>query len=59
MHIIGYRMRKPGLCFLLAPEDSETPVFAALPVLLRAGWRHTPGDGEGAASGAAAGESDT
>lgn len=43
----------------LAPENSETSVFAALPVVLGAGWRHTPGDGEGAASGAAAGQSHT
>lgn len=57
--VVHYSIRKPVLCFLLAPENSETPVFAALPVLLRPGWRHTPGDREGAASGAAAGEPDT
>lgn len=50
---------KPLLCSRLAPENSETPVFAALPVVLRAGWRRTLGDGEGAAAGAAAGGSHT
>lgn len=38
-----------------APEDLTAPVSAALPVLLRAGRWHPPGDGAGATLGAAAG----
>lgn len=59
MRAVVYSISKPELCSLLAPENSQTPVFAALPVMLRAEWRHTLGDGEGAAAGAAAGESHT
>lgn len=40
-----------------APEDPEAPVSAALPVVLGAERRrHSPGDGAGAAPGAAAGQ---
>lgn len=41
--------------FCPAPEDLAAPVSAALPVLLRAGRWHPPGDGAGATLGTAAG----